>query len=572
MARKVLPKFMALALAMALAVTMIAVFALPASADAAPKEIKLWRSIGRFTPEERYAAVPYESDYGVLEKKFGVKFVFTDVPAESQNEQLNIMVSTDDLPDIVASWSHMDRSFLDPGLLYANRQIVALDEYAQYIPNYLKSIETYPAIGKSVKNEEGKLLAFCEPNIYLESAFSGGPMVRKDWLDKLGMPLPDTYKDWLSVFDAFKTKDPNGNGEADEVPYVGSQGTLRVLANTMGCPDDFFMVGGPTGTVAYGPIQPEYKERLLFLREIVEKGYINADYNNFKNETRDQLVANNQAGSTFTGTNNLDRWNLQARSTGNPDFLMWAVPYPKGPDGNRYFDRSMITKSITDGFYMISAKSKYPDVCAQLLDYFYTEEGILLTVFGVEGVTYTMADGFPVYTDLIRKNPDGLTPADAQLKYIGISGVPRMVDIRDVAQLVYSTPASRQAVVHNWTDVFDIKYNQPTPPALMADADSQEFSEIMADIKTYVDVSTEEFIQGKKSIENDLQAFQDEVKRLGIERALELKQNSVAQWQKRGGDYVYNMARAEINWSSLPMTADIGKEFADPALISAVAP
>ena len=543
-----------------------------AGAEGDPAEITLWRSIGRFTPEERYEVVPYESTYGVLEEMFNVRFKFTDVPQESVNEQMNILVSTDALPDIVYSWSAMDKTFIDPALLYANGQVIALDDVAEYIPNYLSVLETYPAMQKSVKNEEGKLLCFTEQNIYLESAFSGGPMIRKDWLDKLGMDVPDTYEDWLAAFEGIKNGDMNGNGDPDdEVPYVGSEGTLRVLANTMGCPDEFFMLGGPTGEVVYGPILPEYKQRLEFMTEIVSKGYINEDYLNFMGESRDQLFANDQAASTFTGTSNLDRWNLQQAMAGNAEFMLVAAPYPKGPDGNRYFDRGAITKSITDTTITISAKSRYQTLCAQICDYFYSEEGILLNIFGVEGVTYNLVDGFPVYSDLIMKNAEGLTPFDAREKYVGISGVPRPVDIRDVAQLSLATPLSREAVVHTWTDVFDINTNTPIPPAIMEEADAQEFADIMGDIKTYVDTSTQQFIQGKLNLESDFDTFQANVKNMGIDRALELQQKAVKQWQERGGAYVYNMERADINWDALLMSSDIGKDLVDPDLLSALA-
>jgi putative aldouronate transport system substrate-binding protein len=536
----------------------------------APVEITLWRSIGRFAPEERYKVVPYERDFGVLEKMFNVKFVFTDVPAESQDEQLNIMVATNNLPDLVYSWSSMDKSFLDPALLFADGLIYALDDFKSEIPDYLEVLAQYPAIKKSVTNDAGNIICFREPNIYLESAFSGGPMVRKDWLDKLGMGIPDTYREWLAVFEAFKNRDPNGNGMADEVPYVGSWGTLRVLANTLGTPDEFFMQGGPNGTVVYGPALPTYKDRLLFMREVVQKGYINATYNNFSGADRDQMMANDIAGSTFTGIGNMDRWNLTQEAAGHKTFLMWAVAYPIGPDGKRHFDRGMITKSATDATIMIAKSAENPALVAKLANFFYTEEGILMNTFGVEGITYELKDGFPIYTDLIMKNPEGLTPNDARGKYIGIPGVPKPMDIRDVAQLSLTTPASRAAVMNIWTDVFDINSNEPIPPALMEDEDAQEFADIMADLKTYVDTESAKFIEGQLSIERDFDQFQANLKKLNYEQALELQRKAVRQWQERGGPYKYNMARADIDWSNLPMLSSRGAELVDPSMISEV--
>ena len=534
-------------------------------------DVTLWRTIDRFTPEERYRVVPYEAHYGVLEEMFNVRFQFTDIAQAAANEMLNIMVATNDLPDLVFSWSHMDKSFLDPALLYADRQIYSLDQFSDHIPDYLAVLDEYPAIRKNVTSDDGHLLYFAEPNIYLESAFSGGPMLRKDWLDKLGLDIPDTYEEWLTVFEAFKTQDPNESGQDDTIPYVGAWGTLRVLANTLGVTNEFQMDGGPTGRVVYGPLLPGYRERLLFMREVVQNGYINSDYMSFTGAVRDEAAARGIMGATFTGIGQMDRWNLTMEQSGlYPDHLIWAVAYPRGLDGNRHFDRAMITKSATDAAFMIARSAPEPARIAQIANYFYTEAGKLLTTFGVEGITYEMIDGFPVYTDLIMRNPEGLTPFDARGKYVGIAGTPKPVDIRDVAQLSLSTPASRAAVMNVWTDVFEIEQNMPIPPVLMADEDAQEFADIMADLQTYVDTESSRMVEGLASIENGFDNFQATVRRMGAERALELMQRAVEQWQQRGGPYEYNMARADIDWSNLPMMSDQGAELVDPSMISPV--
>ena len=48
-----------------------------------------------------------------------------------------------------------------------------------------------------------------------------GAMIRQDWLDKLGLKMPVTQEEFVDVLRAFKTQDPNGNGQADEIPTGG---------------------------------------------------------------------------------------------------------------------------------------------------------------------------------------------------------------------------------------------------------------------------------------------------------------------------------------------------------------
>ena len=45
------------------------------------------------------------------------------------------------------------------------------------------------------------------------------------WLDALGLEMPETTEDFKNVLTAFKNDDPNGNGEADEVPFSGAINT-----------------------------------------------------------------------------------------------------------------------------------------------------------------------------------------------------------------------------------------------------------------------------------------------------------------------------------------------------------
>ena len=68
-------------------------------------------------------------------------------------------------------------------------------------------------------------------------------------------------------------------------------------------------------------------------------------------------------------------------------------------------------------------------------DFGYTDEGHMLNNFGIEGVSYTMENGEPVYTDEIMKNPEGLTMGQAMGKYMRSSyGGPFVQDERYLEQ------------------------------------------------------------------------------------------------------------------------------------------
>lgn len=71
-----------------------------------------------------------------------------------------------------------------------------------------------------------------------------------------------------------------------------------------------------------------------------------------------------------------------------------------------------------DGGIAIGGTCKDPVLAAKVLDYGYSEDGYMMFNFGKEGISYTMEDGKPVYTDIIKNNEDGWPVGQAMAKYI----------------------------------------------------------------------------------------------------------------------------------------------------------
>lgn len=534
-----------------------------------PVEISIWSpNDSMYTINDRQDKISRDLDVGFLEDKFNVKLTFEETSMAT--EKLQIMISTNSLTDIVRGASAFDTFMVAPDELFADNLIYSLNEFEDSITDYSKILEKYPALKKNVMDDEGNILYFCQPAIELEIGFSGGLMIRKDWLENLNLKDPDTLEEWLNTFRAFKTQDANGNGDPnDEIPFVGSRGSLNVFANTIGVQESFSMEGGAAGEVIFGPFEQEmYKKRLKFMNTMYEEGLINSNYTSMDGKMRDTWMLDDKAGSTLTGLGNMGRWNIMQSDAGHETFLMWPVANPVMEDGNRYFDRTDITKQMTNEALFISKNAENPEKCAELLNYFYTEEGRTLQTFGVKDITYTNENGFLKFTDLIMHNPDGLTPDDANIKYVGIPGAISPIDIRVHAQKSLTTPPQRQAMMFTWTDVFDESMNTPLPPALKNKEDSDEYSELAGDLKTYMDEYIDMFVQGQLDIDSNYDEFVESLKGLGAERLLELNQKAVKAWQQRGGfEYKYVENRANITtWKSLPYINQKGIEYVDESI------
>ncbi|MFG2044830.1 extracellular solute-binding protein [Dactylosporangium sp. NPDC048998] len=78
-----------------------------------------------------------------------------------------------------------------------------------------------PASWEAAKGADGKYYGV--PN----SAQSFALFIRKDWREKLGLPVPTTWAELDALATAFTTKDPDGNGKADTFGYTVPGSTKR---------------------------------------------------------------------------------------------------------------------------------------------------------------------------------------------------------------------------------------------------------------------------------------------------------------------------------------------------------
>ena len=106
--------------------------------------------------------------------------------------------------------------------------------------------------------------------------------INKAWLDKLGLKMPTTLDELHDVLVAFKTKDPNGNGKADEIPlsfiadfWCADIGDL--IFSPFGLPDNIDHRIVKDGKVVYTAVQPEYKEAISTFHQWVAEGLVDQE-------------------------------------------------------------------------------------------------------------------------------------------------------------------------------------------------------------------------------------------------------------------------------------------------------
>ncbi|MEF2245987.1 MULTISPECIES: extracellular solute-binding protein [unclassified Paenibacillus] len=465
--------------------------------------------------------------YKELEKITGTKVEFQHPPTGQERDQFNLMIASGKLPDVIEfNWNTIAKG---PDSLIKENRIIRLNELIEeHAPNLTKILNDNPDFKKLVTTDEGNIyvMPFLLGDPQLSSV--NGPIIRKDWLDKLDLPLPVTIADWENVLTAFRDGDPNGNSQKDEIPYsftiTPSPETdeNHAFIGAWGITGDFYH---ENGTVKYGPIQPEYKEYLTLMARWYKEGLLDKDYMTQDGKLKDAKVTGNQLGSfTAYAGSGIGRYTELMKE--DPSFEIAGTTYPVLEAGGKALGQYTFPFSGIGA--AISSSASNPEQIVKWLDYKYGEEGHMLFNFGIEGESYEMKDGYPTYTDKIMKNPDDLPITQAMAQYFIASwSGPILQDKRYIEQ--YYVLEQQREAQKNWMQA---DHSKLMPPVSLTAEESSKSASIMNDVKTYRDEMTTKFIMGAESLDN-FDKYVATMKSMGIEEAIKARQAALDRFNNR---------------------------------------
>ncbi|WP_146762441.1 extracellular solute-binding protein [Paenibacillus contaminans] len=453
-----------------------------------------------------------------IEKRTGVKIKWEVAPVAQYTTSMQAkLAAAKDLPDIIALPIELSKA-IESGV------IEPLDELInKYAPNIKKFMADNPTEFNKMKAPDGKLYSLAAVTTGGAMTDPFGFLIRKDWLDKLGLQEPKTLDDWYNALKAIKEKDPNGNGKADEIPFMPQYGYkgLGMFGNALGL--HLFYSNGyypdENGKVRFEWMTPEAKELVVWLNKLYKEGLIDPGFLQKTEETIIAGISRDQVGSTIHFLSRAGQFDTLAQQAGasNANWLLTIPPAQPGykPHYEKYGPIS--------GNWVISKESKNKEAAIKWLDYIYaSEEGNRLVTFGIEGVSYKMVNGEPEYMDFVMKNPDGLDPANT-LRSIG--AYPPTPWIRAAkgplskspAALLKNNPKSLEQAKRVESMMVD---NEPF--AVITAQEIEELAFVSADMQTYIDETIVNFITGKEPI--DWEKFTAKLKQYGIEKILKVSQ------------------------------------------------
>ncbi len=464
--------------------------------------------------------------YQELEKRTNVHIDFTLVPGGAQQEKFNLAMASNDYPEMIIGIGSLYAGGLDKAV--SDGVVVKLNDYIdKFAPNYKKIITANDQNRKTVTTDSGNITQFVSYGNNVAGQ-DNGPVVRKDWLDSLGMKAPVTYDEYYNMLKAFRDEKGATGAylmSADMNPRYDSlaagYGISVQYAQRPWLMTPFYQVDGK---VKFGYVEEGYREYLTMLAKWYSEGLIYKDYMaNNGPVPMEQPIVTGESGLWYTDQGLIADYKTKAN---DPNFQAVAITDAVKTAG----DKTHLGKDLTPLQSMgicITDKCKNIELAVKWNDYLYTDEGSLLANYGVEGTSYKMVDGKPQFTDIITKNPDGMPSRLAVFKYAMEQG--GYVNDASKYNSVYQ-PADLEAATI-WSTNKDYSYNIPTTVSLSAD-EATEFTNTIMDILTYSSEMSNKFITGKEPM-SKYDDFVKQIKGMGIDKCIQLEQAAFDRYMKR---------------------------------------
>lgn len=434
---------------------------------------------------------------------------------ENEAEQINLSFASKAMP---ALYTHINKSdavkYGGQGALIDLMPLI--DEYG---PNIKKALEADPATLQTMLTEDGKLFMIPQVDADYRLASFKMLLIQQGWLDALDLKAPETPDEFLDVLQAFKD---NADQLTDQtmIPYSSYvSGNMEGFFDVLGWPFGMLSSRGyvKDGKIVYGVLEPEFKDTVEFAQEMYSRGLLDPDLDANKDDaTFEAKITNNRVGIAYVGQGRINTYNQKAGPTfENYEFV--PLLSLKNKEGKMVYP-------ATDGLgktfgLALSINNEHPEETIKAWDYFYSQEGMELSNFGIEGDTFEIEDGHYVYTDRIMNDPE-MSSNQAIMNYIFPLFDFPTARIYDFERSLYGPTLAKYKETQYADGAYHEKvlYNLSSLP--VSTEQLNEISPVSADLDTYINESLVKFIRGEWTLENNYDQFVSTLKNMRIDDLL----------------------------------------------------
>ena len=463
-----------------------------------------------------------------LEEESGVHIDWKNYSSDYV-EKRNLDISSGDLPDAMWNAGASDYDLLSWA---KDGVIIPIEDLIEkHMPNFKKVLDENPEYLGMITAPDGHIYSLP----WIEELGQGKesihtvndiPWINVDWLDALGLEMPQTTDELMTVLEAFKTQDPNGNGEADEIPisfiFDGGNEDMKFLYGAFGIGDnDDHLVVNDDGTIDFTADNEEYKEATKYFNELYNKGLIDAeafehDWNSYIAKGKEQRY-----GLYFT-------WDKMNASGDNESYQ--PLPVLEGPTGIKHVTRTNGFGFSRDRFVITSA-NKNLELTAKWVDQMYAPIQSVQNNWGTYG-DEELQNIFELDEEnqMLKHLPlEGAAPGELRQKTEAGGPLAILDEYYGTVTTMPDDAKWRLDIFHdNYLEFVNNENNYPRVFLSLEDAD--RIAQIDADLFPFVNRKRAEWITNGK-IDEEWDSYVEELERLGLSEWMTIKQEAYNQNQ-----------------------------------------
>ena len=450
-----------------------------------------------------------------LEELLNIHIDMQAVPAASYEDKKKVLISTDQMPDIMKISPTDLRSYARQDMF------VNLTEHKDMLSDFWPVYESVESMAASYEID-GSLYGF--PILSRWSERGGQlPVIRTDLLEAYNLEVPTSFEELKEVLTVFKENNP------DLVPLTNRKGgsttstqkVLDCMAYPLGSGSGMYFdedIDG--GRWVYGPADEHFLYVLSYLNELYEAGLMDPDYATMTVDQWKEKMSSGQALMYFDNAGFASDFNV-ALETIDPNYHLEAIPTltnELGQTRNRYFDQH------NGSLYVIATSSSNKTPALELMNWAYSEEGCDIFAYGKPGETFDYVDGAPVIRDeLLQKfnSPEYNSPYYEIQSYLGVGLLdftPYVDDHPGVQCRNYALSDEERAEKEATDEMIanDPGMREPVYEPSLSEEDTERYNELKSTVENIVSQEWDKYIMGLEPIEN-YRAVIDQARAAGAE-------------------------------------------------------
>lgn len=473
---------------------------------------------------------------------YGSEDIFDRVKEDIDKEQA-------DLPD----------AYLGLGLFEDQMRVVA-DQLFMDLTNIVDSDTTefkkVIAEDNSRKSDmyiDGRIYSY--PSFYENYAheFPQKMWINTKWLEQVQAEAPTDTDELVEVLRLFRDNDPNGNGEADEIPFGvaykgGNYNSLGFIINSF-IPTDYdlsdsknYLNVDESGTVYASIVDPKFKDALKYIKQLVDEGLMNEDIFNASPNALNEGNAEEEVYGIIAAADIHDVISDMER------VINYEPLPPLG--GEDAVSASRLTKVQTGG-YMLAINTEHKEAALKFGDALLESSGTLSILYGVEGTGWDKADtrigalgGETTTWKLLDKDKAGEVPF-AELKgaipywYPASLQMAQQATPEEDGQVDLKTDENWTGYINKITsEIYELpgrKYSKYILPEIVFTAEQEqtlsEKGNVRAEIHDYLTKTCHEFITGEKDIEENWNKYIDDLNEKGLQTLIDMMQQAYNEYK-----------------------------------------